>query len=165
MKSDDIPKIIDQAEKLDENVLVIPFRFNTDFIKKFIKSSKLKVLDGYIELPSLINASSYMIYAAGMGLTIEAGVLGVPSIKIAGFHRKHSSVDLARELGIQVTEIQDISNSVDDLKAPKGDWLINNGKKSVSNVLDLIKDFDKIKSHPSGVSSCKKIWSARSEFR
>ena len=165
VKSEDIPKIIEQAEQLDENVLVIPFRFNTDFIKKFIKSSKLKVLDGYIELPSLINASSYMIYAAGMGLTIEAGVLGVPSIKIAGFHRKHSSVDLARELGIQITEIQDISNSVDNLKAPKGDWLINNGKKSVLNVLDLIKDFDKIKSPPSGVSSCKKIWRSRSEFR
>jgi hypothetical protein len=165
VKSEDIPKIIDQAEKLDENILVIPFRFSTNFIKKFITSSKLKVLDGYIELPSLINAASYMIYAAGMGLTIEAGVLGVPSIKIAGFHRKHSSVDLARELGIQVTEIVDISNSVDNLKAPKGDWLINNGKKSVSNVLDLIKDFDKIKSNPSGVSSCKKIWSARSEFR
>ncbi len=165
VKSEDIPQIIDQAEKLDENILVIPFRFSTDFIKKFITSSKLKVLDGYIELPSLINASSYMIYAAGMGLTIEAGVLGVPSIKIAGFHRKHSSVDLAKELGINVTEIEDISKSVDNLKAPKGDWLINNGKKSVLNVLDLIKDFDDIKSNPSGVSSCKKIWSARSEFR
>ncbi len=165
VKSEDIPRIIHEAEKLDEDILVIPFRFDTDFVKKFISSPKLKVLDGYIELPSLINASSYMIYAAGMGLTIEAGVLGVPSIKIAGFHRKHSSVDLAKELGIQVTEIDNISNSVNNLKAPKGDWLIKNGKKSVLNVLDLINNFDKMKSNASGVGSCKKIWNARLEFR
>jgi hypothetical protein len=165
VKSEDIPQIIHQAEKLDEDILVIPFRFDTNFVKKFISSPKLRVLDGYIELPSLIHASSYMIYAAGMGLTIEAGVLGVPSIKIAGFHRKHSSVDLAKELGIKVTEIKDISNSVNNLRAPKGDWLIKNGKKSVSNVLNLINNFDKKKSNASGVGSCKKIWNARSEFR
>lgn len=165
VKSEDIPRIINQAEKLDENILIIPFRFSSDFVKKFISSSKLKVLDGYIELPSLISASSYMIYAAGMGLTIEAGVLEVPSIKIAGFHRKHSSVDLARELGIQVIEIDDISNSVNNLKVPKGEWLIKNGKKSVLNVLDLINNYDKMKSNVSGVGSCKKIWNSRSEFR
>lgn len=165
VKSEDIPRIINQAEKLDENILIIPFRFSSDFVKKFISSSKLKVLDGYIELPSLISASSYMIYAAGMGLTIEAGVLEVPSIKIAGFHRKHSSVDLARELDIQVIEIDDISNSVNNLKVPKGEWLIKNGKKSVLNVLDLINNYDKMKSNVSGVGSCKKIWNSRSEFR
>jgi hypothetical protein len=165
VKSEDIPRIIHQAEKLDENILIIPFRFSSDFVKKFISSSKLKVLDGYIELPSLISASSYMIYAAGMGLTIEAGVLEVPSIKIAGFHRKHSSVDLAREIGIQVIEIDDISNSVNNLKVPKGEGLIKNGKKSVSNVLDLINNYDKMKSNVSGVGSCKKIWNSRSEFR
>ena len=165
IKGEDIPRIIHQVEKLDENILIIPFRFSTDYVKKFISSSKLKVIDGYIELPSLINASSYMIYAAGIGLTIEAGVLEIPSIKIAGFHRKHSSVDLARELGIQVAEIDDISNSVNNLKVPRGEWLINNGKKSVSNVLDLIDNYDKMKSNVSGVGSCKRIWNARSEFR
>jgi len=165
VKSENIPKIIQEVEKLDENFLIIPFRFSTDFVKKFISSPKLKVIDGYVELPSLINASSYMIYAAGMGLTIEAGVLEVPSIKIAGFHRKHSSVDLAKELGIQVTEIDEISSAVNNLKVPKGDWLIKNGKKSVSNVLDLIDNYDNIKSKASGVGSCKKIWNARSEFR
>ena len=72
---------------------------------------------------------------------------------------------MLKNLEFNVTEIEDISKSVDNLKTPKGDWLINNGKKSVSNVLDLIKEFDNIKSNPSGVSSCKKIWSARSEFR
>ncbi len=135
--------------------MIIPFRFSTDFVKKFISSPKLKVLDGYVELPSLINASSYMIYAAGMGLTIEAGVLEVPSIKIAGFHRKHSSVDFAKELGIQVTEIDELSSAVNNLKVPKGDWLIKNGKKSVLNVLDLIDNYDNIKSKPRGVGVVK----------
>ena len=134
-------------------------------MKKFVSSPKLKVLDGYIELPSLIKASSGMIYAAGMGLTIEAGVLEVPSIKIAGFHRKHASVDLAKEIGIQVVEIDDISSSLDDLKVPKGDWLVKNGEKAVSNVLNLINNFDELKSKPSGVGSFKKIWNARSEFK
>ncbi len=165
VKSEDIPKIIQEVEKLDQNFLIIPFRFSTDFVKKFISSPKLKIIDGYVELPSLINASSYMIYAAGMGLTIEAGVLEVPSIKIAGFHRKHSSVDLANELGIQVAEIEEISNAVNNLKVPKGDWLIKNGEESVSNILDLIDNYDNIKSNASGVGSCKKIWNARSEFR
>ncbi len=165
IKSEDIPRVIHQVESLDENVLIIPFRFSTDFVEKFVTSSKIKVLDGYIELLSLMNAASYMIYAAGMGLTIEAGVLGVPSIKIAGFHRKHSSVDLARELGIQVEEIDNITNSIDNLKTPKGDWLIKNGEKAVLNVVDLINNFNNMKSNISGINSCKKIWNARSEFR
>ena len=165
VKSVDIPRIIKQVEIIDENVLIIPFRFSSDFVKKFVSSPKLKVLDGYIELPSLINASSYMIYAAGIGLTIEAGVLGVPSIKIEGFHRTHASVDLAKELGIQVTEINDISRSVDQLKVPKGDWLVKNGENAVLNVINLIDSFDKLKSKPSGVGSFKKIWNARSKFR
>ncbi len=165
VKSIDIPRIIKQVEIIDENVLIIPFRFSSEFVKKFVSSPKLKVLEGYIEIPSLIKASSGMIYAAGIGLTIEAGVLGVPSIKIEGFHRKHASVDLAKKLGIRVTEIDDISSSFDDLKAPKGDWLVKNGEKAVLNVVNLIDNFDELKSKPSGVSSFKKIWNARSEFR
>ena len=76
VKSIDIPRIIKQVEIIDENVLIIPFRFSSEFVKKFVSSPKLKVLEGYIEIPSLIKASSGVIYAAGIGLTIEAGVLG-----------------------------------------------------------------------------------------
>ncbi len=165
VKGKDIPIIIKQVEILDENVLIIPYRFNSDYVKKFVSSPKIRVLDGYIELLSLIKAASYLIYAAGMGLTIEAGVLEVPSIKIAGFHRKHASVDLAHEIGIQVTEIEEISNSVDDLKVPKGDWLVKNGETAVLNVINLINNFDDYKSKPSGMSSFNKIWNIRSEFR
>ena len=64
-----------QVEIINEDVMIIPFRFSAEFVKKFVSSPKLKVLDGYIEIPSLIKASSGLIYAAGMGLTIEAGVL------------------------------------------------------------------------------------------
>ena len=74
-------------------------------------------------------------------------------------------LDLANELGIQVAEIEEISNAVNNLKVPKGDWLIKNGEESVSNILDLIDNYDNIKSNASGVGSCKKIWNARSEFR
>jgi spore coat polysaccharide biosynthesis predicted glycosyltransferase SpsG len=165
VKSEDIPRIIKQVEIIDMNVLVVPFRFSSEYVKRFVTSKKLKVLEGYIELPSLIKAASCLIYGAGIGLTIEAGVLEVPSIKIAGFHRAHASVDLAEELGIQVTEIEEISGSVHDLKVPKGERLIKNGEKAVLNVVDLIDNFEQLKSKPSGVRSFKKIWNARSEFK
>jgi len=165
LKGDDIPRIIKQAELIDENILVVPFRFNAEYVKKFVSSPKLKVLDGYVELPSLMKAASYLIYGAGIGLTIEAGVLSVPSIKIAGFHKAHASVDLAKELGIEVSEIEDISLSVDTLKVPKGDWLVKNGEKAVSNVVQMVNNFDELKEKASGVGSLKKIWNARSEFR
>jgi UDP-N-acetylglucosamine:LPS N-acetylglucosamine transferase len=165
VKGEDIPRIIKQAEILDENVLVIPFRFSAEYVKKFVTSPKLKVLDGYIELPSLMKAASYLIYGAGIGLTIEAGVLSVPSIKIAGFHRAHASVDLAEELGIQVTEIEDISGSVDSLTVPKGDKLVKNGENAVLTVINMVNNFEEMKTRASGVSSLKKIWNARSEFR
>ena len=71
----------------------------------------------------------------GYGFTIEAGVLEVPSIKIAGFHRKHASVDLAEELGIKVAEIDQISTSMENLKVPNGEQLLKNGKNAVTNIL------------------------------
>jgi hypothetical protein len=165
VKGEDIPKIIKQMEMIDENVLIVPFRFSSVYIKKFITSSKLKVLDGYVELPSIMNASSALIYAAGMGLTIEAGVLSIPSIKIAGFHKRHASVDLAKELGINVVDIKDISNAMGDLRVPNGEFLVDNGKKAVSNIINEINNFDELKGKSSGLKSFKRIWNARSEFK
>ena len=165
VKGEDIPKIIQQVELLDREVLIVPFRFSTEYVKKCIKSSKLKVLDGYVELPSLMKASSGMIYGAGMGLTIEAGVLSTPSIKIAGFHKKHASVDLAKEMGINVVDITNISNSVEDIKVPNGKKLVSNGEKAVKNILDIINNFEELKTSPSGLGSFRNIWNARSEFK
>ncbi len=165
VKGEEIPRIIKQVESINRNILVVPFRFSADYVEKFVTSSKLKVLRGYVELPSLMKASSGLIYGAGMGLTIEAGVLSIPSIKIAGFHRKHASMDLARELGIRVSEINDIPSAVNDLKRPKCNWLVKNGEKAVSNVINIVNNFEELKANGNGIGSFKRIWNARSEFK
>lgn len=161
----DIPKIIKTVEKLDKAILIVPFRFDTQYVKSLVKSPKIKVLNGFVDLLSLMNASSGMIYGAGMGLTIEAGVLAIPSIKLAGFHRQHASVDLAKELGIQVAEIENIPEYIDNLEVPKGKWLVEDGEKSVSNIINLINNFEGFKGKSGGIKSFRKIWKARSKFR
>ena len=161
----DIPEIIAAVENLEKQVLIVPFRFDEGYVKSLVKSPGTKVLDGFVDLLSLMNASSGMIYGAGMGLTIEAGVLGVPSIKLAGFHRQHASVDLAKELGIPVVEIEKITEPVDKLKVPKGKWLISEGEKSVFDIVELINNFGAQKGKNGGLKSFRKIWNARSKFR
>ncbi|MGB9936346.1 MAG: hypothetical protein ACPK7O_01365 [Methanobacterium sp.] len=161
----DIPKIIKTVEQLEKKILAVPFRFDTSYVKSLVKSEKIVVLDGFVDLLGLMNASSGMIYGAGMGLTIEAGVLGVPSIKLAGFHRQHSSVDLAKELGIKIAEIEEIPEVIDNLKEPKGKGLVENGEKSVSNMITLINNFDALEGKSGGIKSFRKIWDARSKFR
>ena len=165
IKGEDVPHIIKQVEMMDLNVLIVPFRFSAEYVKKFVTSPKLIVLDGYIELPDIMNASSGLIYGAGMGLTIEAGVLSIPSIKIEGFHRKHASVDLADELGIKVTKIDEISTAINDLKAPKSNNLVENADKAVKNVVKIVNNFDELKGSSSGIRSFQSIWNARSEFK
>lgn len=165
IKGEDVPQIIKQVEMMDLSVLIVPFRFTAEYLKKFVTSPKIIVLDGYIELLDIMNASSGLIYGAGMGLTIEAGVLSIPSIKIAGFHKKHASVDLAEELGIRVTKIENISNSINDLKAPKGVNLVENAEKAVKNVVEIINKFEELKGTGSGIRSFQRIWKARSEFK
>lgn len=165
IKGEYIPLIIKQVEMMDLNVLIVPFRFSVEYVEKFVTSPKLMVLDGYIDLLDIMNASSGLIYGAGMGLTIEAGVLSIPSIKIAGFHRKHASVDLAEELGIRVTKIDEISNAINDLKAPKGGKLVENAEKAVKNVVEIVNNFDELKGSNSGFRSFQRIWKARSEFK
>lgn len=165
VKGEDIPDIVKDVETLERDVLVVPFRFDADYVRSCITSPNLRVLDGYVDLPSLMKASSGIVYAAGMGLTIEAGVLKVPAVKVAGFHRKHASVDLARELGIEVAEIGEISSAVNSMQAPNGNWLIEGGKKAASNVVEIVNNFESEKGHNGGYSSMKKIWAARSEFR
>jgi len=165
IKGNEIPNIIKEVEKLNETILIVPYRFETNYVKSFVKSPKIKVLEGFVDLLSLMNASSGMIYGAGMGLTIEAGVLQVPSLKLAGFHRKHASNDLAKELGIQLAEINELSEYVNNLKVPHGKWLIKDGEKSVTNIINLINNFEMQKSKSGGIKSFRKIWNARSKFR
>lgn len=165
VKGEDVPNIINQVERLNTNVLVVPFRFSETYVKSYINSPYLKVLEGYVELPELMKASKGIIYGAGMGLTIEAGVLSTPAVKIAGFHRKHASVDLAQEIGIRVAEIDNITDAVGEINAPKGKMLVSNGEKAVKNALKIVNNFDELKTSSSGIKSFRSIWDARSEFK
>jgi UDP-N-acetylglucosamine:LPS N-acetylglucosamine transferase len=169
LKGEQIPDLIKVVESLDKNILIAPFRFERDYIKSLISTSvvsKIKVLDGFVDLPSIMNASDILIYGAGMGITIEAGVLKVPSIKIAGFHHQHASVDLARKLGISVAKLENIPDEIENAKVPDGGpEMVKNAEKSVDNLRDIINDFKYLKKSKSGFSSLKKIWNARSEFR
>jgi UDP-N-acetylglucosamine:LPS N-acetylglucosamine transferase len=165
LKGEDIPELIQTMETLEKNVLVAPFRFSPDFVRTFVKSDHLKILEGFVDLPSIMNAAQAVVYGAGMGITIEAGLLKVPSIKIAGFHHKHASVDLAHDLGIKVLDINQIPSGFDDLKKPDGDYLIDGAQKATDNLISLINNFQQEKKSKSGFGSLKKIWNARSQFR
>lgn len=164
IKYHDVPKLIKTIESLDEKVLIVPFRFKTSYIKSLITSSKVKVLEGFVDLLSYIKNANAVIYCAGMGVTIEVAVLEIPSIKVAGFHYKHASVDLAKEVGIPIVKIQDIPKYLPNLKKPKAKSLIEGSKKSVNNVVKIIENFSFEKKEKSGFKSLKKIWDARSKF-
>jgi UDP-N-acetylglucosamine:LPS N-acetylglucosamine transferase len=165
LKGEDIPNVIRMVEKIEKDVFIAPFRFDPDFVRNLVRSPRLEVFDGFVDLLSIIKASSGLIYGAGMGMTIEAGVLEIPSLKIAGFHQQHASVELARELGIPVVEIEEIPNFIDDLKSPNGKWLIDGGKQAVTNLVSIINNFEHEKGKSSGFGSFRKIWQARSKFR
>ncbi len=168
LKSEQIPKLIKIIESLDKTTLIAPFRFERNYVKSLISpyiSSKIKVLDGFVDLPSIMNAADLLIYGAGMGITIEAGVLRVPSIKIAGFHHKHASVDLARELGIGVVKLENIPYEIGNVQLSDGLKMVKNAEKSVDSLLSIINNFEDLKKSKSGFISLKKIWNARSEFR
>ncbi len=42
VKGEDIPKIIKQVELINRNVLIVPFRFSAEYVKKFVTSPKLR---------------------------------------------------------------------------------------------------------------------------
>ncbi len=168
LKAEQIPDLIRVIESLDKTTLIAPFRFERDYVKNLISPSshsKIKVLEGFVDLPSIMNASDLLIYGAGMGITIEAGVLNVPSIKIAGFHHKHASVDLARKLGIKLSKLENIPDEMENLMIPDGPEMVKNAEKSIVNLRNIILDFEDLKKSKGGFTSLKKIWKARSEFR
>ncbi len=165
LKGEDIPPLIQVMESLEKTVLVAPFRFSPEFVRSQVSSNHIRVLDGFVDLPSIMNASQALVYGAGMGITLEAGILKVPSIKIAGFHHQHASVDLARVLGIKVLDINQIPSGFDDLKKPDGDYLVDSAQIAINNLISLITNFNNEKRSKSGFKSLKKIWNARSQFR
>lgn len=191
LKNSDLKNLINAIEKANFPTLIAPYRFKKELIENLVNSTKLKVLDEYVELLTLVKSATLMIYGAGMGMTIEAGVLETPSIKIAGFHEKHGSVDLANELNIPILEINQISkflnifnksgieiinNKSNNVKIdsemeinvtkPDGKKLLENSQISIEKIIELINNFD-LKNPPknNGFKSMKAIWNQRAKYR
>ena len=164
-RASDIPGIIKEVEKIDKTILVIPFRFETSAIRPHITKNNIFIIEGYVDLISLMNASQGVIYCAGMGVTIEIGALGIPGVKILGFHTQHASNDLAQDLGINVASTQDINNAVSKMKKPQGKRLIKNGCKASLKVAELTTSRDLFDQNCGGLSSLRKIWNHRKQYR
>jgi len=175
LKTSDLKNLIKTIEKADYPTLIAPYRFKKQLIEDMVDSSKVKVLDEFVDLLSLMKSAKLMIYGAGMGMTVEAGVLKVSSIKIAGFHEKHGSVDLANELNIPILEINQLAKflsdfndlkKTEDINKPNGEKLLKNSQIATLKVVEIINNFD-LKNPPksSGFKSMKAIWNQRSKYR
>jgi len=174
LRLSDLEDLIIAIEKANYPTLIVPYRFKKESIEELVNSSKVKVLDESLNLLSIMKSAKLLIYGAGMGMTIEAGVLEVPSIKIAGFHKKHGSVDLANELNISILEIDELSDFLRDfnnnatlnIDKPNGEKLLKNSKIAIEKVVDIINNFD-FKNPPksSGFKSMKAIWNQMAKYR
>lgn len=165
LKDEDLEPLIRSVEELNLKALIAPYRFDRNRVKEIVLSPNIKVLPQYVDLLSFMNAASHLIYAAGMGMTIEAGVFNIPSLKIEGFHKTHGSVDLARELNIPIVKIDEISEAFENLSDTKDSDLVKNSEIAIEKVVELINDFDEKSLKRSGFNSTKKIWNSRKEFR
>ena len=164
-RAKDIPDIINQVEKLNKIIFIIPYRFDIHFVSQYITKPHVYIIDGYVDLISLMNASEGIIYCAGMGVTIEAGALSVPAIKLLGFHTEHASNDLAKSLGIHVVSAYDVEEAVDYMKPPRGNLLVKNGIKASGKVAELTRDMNIFETGHGGKDSLKKIWNQRKKYR
>lgn len=165
LKDEDIEPLIRSIEELNLKVLIAPYRFDREMVKELIISPNLKVLPQYVDLLSFMNASSHLIYAAGMGMTIEAGVFNIPSLKIEGFHKTHGSVDLANYLHIPIVKIDEIPKAFENFEKQKENDLLDNSDRAIQNLVDLINGFDAKSLKKSGFQSTKKIWNSRKIYR
>lgn len=164
-RTKDIPYIIQEVQKLDKTILIVPYRFDARSISQFVTRKKVYVIDGYVDLISLMNASQGVIYCAGMGVTIELGALSVPSVKLLGFHTEHASNELAQSLGIDVISVYDMEYAVGHMKKPRGSRLVKNGSKASVKVAELTRDMDMFDQTCGGRKSLKLIWDQRKKYR
>ena len=165
LKDDDIEPLIRAVEELNLKALIAPYRFDRNMVQELVLSPNIKVLPQYVDLLSFMNAASHLIYAAGMGMTIEAGVFNIPSLKIEGFHKTHGSVDLAKELNIPIVKIEEIPEAFENLPEQKESNLVKMSEGAIEKAADLINDFDGKSLKRSGFKSTKKIWNSRKAFR
>jgi UDP-N-acetylglucosamine:LPS N-acetylglucosamine transferase len=165
LKDEDIEPMIRAIEELNLKALIAPYRFDRNMVQDLVLSPNIKVLPQYVDLLSFMNAASHLIYAAGMGMTIEAGVFNIPSLKIEGFHKTHGSVDLAKSLNIPIVKIEDIPKAFENLPEQKESDLVKNSEVAIEKVVDLINEFDAKDLSRSGFKSTKKIWDSRKVYR
>ncbi len=163
LKKEDLTDLIPLIDGFDYPTLIAPYRFDKGYVEDLSKSSKVKILDNYVDILSLTNSADALIYGAGMGMTIEAGVLKVPSVKIYGYHVFHSSINLAKELNIPIVQIWDIPRALRKLYPPTGD-IVKDGQEAIYNIVRLINNFD-YSLKKGNIRSTFKIWRARSKFR
>ncbi len=164
-RTSDIPRIIQEVQKLDKIILIVPYRFEARSISQYVTRNGVYVIDGYVDLISLMNASQGVIYCAGMGVTIEVGALSIPSVKLLGFHTEHASNDLAQSLGIDVISAYDIQYAVEHMKEPHGSRLVKNGSKASIKVAELTRDMGMFDNSVGGRKSLKLIWDQRKKYR
>ena len=163
LKKEDLSDLIPVIDGFDYPTLVAPFRFDKSYVENLSKSPKVKILDNHVDIISLTYSADALIYGAGMGMTIEAGVLKVPSIKIYGYHVFHSSINLAKELNIPIVNIWDIPRALRKLYPPSGD-LVENGQLAIYNLVNIINNFN-YSLKKGNIRSTFKIWRARSKFK
>ena len=165
LKDEDIEPMIRSIEELNLKALIAPYRFDRNMVQDLVLSPNIKVLPQYVDLLSFMNAASHLIYAAGMGMTIEAGVFNIPSLKIEGFHKTHGSIDLAKELDIPIVKIDEIPKAFENLGEHKDSNLVKMSEVAIEKAVDLINEFDEKSLKRSGFKSTKKIWNSRKAFR
>ena len=165
LKDEDIEPLIRSIEELNLKALIAPYRFDRNMVQDLVLSPNIKVLPQYVDLLSFMNAASHLIYAAGMGMTIEAGVFNIPSLKIEGFHKTHGSVDLAKSLDIPIVKIDEIPDAFENLHEHKESDLVKNSELAIEKVVDAINNFDEKSLKRSGFKSTKQIWNSRKAFR
>ncbi|MDR2830551.1 MAG: UDP-N-acetylglucosamine 2-epimerase [Methanobrevibacter sp.] len=165
LREEDIPKLINSIRKYNFPIVIAPYRFDKEVVEEHvnrISNVDTIVLDNYVDVVSLSKYCELLIYGAGMGITIEAGILKIPTIKIEGFHKMQGSVDLAKYLNIPVLKIENFGDDLDDLDEIKGD-LIKDSHESIENIISLIKNY-KNYSEKSGFLSYKEIIKKRKKF-
>lgn len=163
LKVDDLKDLIPLIDGFDYPTLIAPYRFDKKMIEDLSNSDKVKILDNFVDVLSLSYHCDALIFGAGMGMTIEAGVLKVPSIKLYGFHPFHSSINLAKDLNIPILDIYDIPRALRKLYPPNGD-LVSDGEIATYNILNLINNFD-YSLKKGNIKSTFKLWRGRSKFK
>jgi UDP-N-acetylglucosamine:LPS N-acetylglucosamine transferase len=143
LRKEDINDLIKTLIKYNLPIVIASYRFDKNLVEKIVKEIRtninILILDNFVDVVILINYCKVLIYGAGMGLTIEAGILKKPTIKIDGFHNLQGSIDLAKHLNIPVIKIQNLPENIDNLNEITGD-LIKDSDIAIENIINIIKN-------------------------